>query len=82
MFIDVPVLSDRQPTDRENPDSHRLTMQNLEKYTDMLSQLKRADDPDHDERRSTSSTSSARRKNAQLRKLLDGLKENQAYLPR
>jgi hypothetical protein len=69
MFIDGPVLSDRQQTDREDQNSHRLTMQNLEKYTDMLSRLKKVDEfspqnqADFDERRSNSSSSSARRKN-------------------
>jgi hypothetical protein len=69
MFVDGPVLLDRQQTDREDQNSHRLTMQNLEKYTDMLSRLKKADEfsphkkADFDERRSNSSSSSARRKN-------------------
>ena len=44
MFVDGPVESDRQQSDRDNQNSHRLTMQNLEKYTDMLSRLKKADE--------------------------------------
>ena len=56
----------------------------------MLARLKRADEltgdnmrtHDFDDKRSTSSTSSQRRKNVQLRKLLDGIKEsNSAYKP-
>jgi hypothetical protein len=42
----------------------------------MLARLRKADEVSEDyERRSSSSTSSARRKNVQLRKLLDGIKE-------
>jgi len=56
----------------------------------MLSRLRRPEDltgenmraHDFDDKRSTSSTSSQRRKNVQLRKLLDGIKDsNSAYKP-
>lgn len=44
MFVDGQVFSDPSNSDRTGESSARLTMKNLEKYSDMLSRLKQADE--------------------------------------